>query len=204
MTFPAKVVWQDGEARQNPVTLTLEPTQPNMNAASLVFNANQPLTVAKDKAEAAVTLDVRANAQPGEYAVALRGETTVGAGKKVVAAYAPTFPVTVLPTALVKVTVTPPAALKPGAKAEFTVRVERLNDFAGAVKVSVTLPKGEKAVAIADAVIAAGEDAAKLTVTAAADAKPGVLRDLPVTATGTVHGKFAVATEAKVSVTVAK
>ena len=214
LTVPLKVLWQSPDARENPVNVLAEPTQPNPNAAGVTVNNNQPFGIAKDKTDAALTLDVKANAVPGLSTISLRGETTINylrdpaqKDKKVVttvAAFAAPFTVTVLPLALVKVTVVPPAgALKPGTTGEVTVRVERLNDFAGELKVSVALSKEAKGVTVADGVIPAAAAEVKLLVTVAKDAKPGPLANLPVTVTGTVHDKFPISTEAKLTLVVA-
>ncbi len=214
LTLPLKVLWQGEGPRENPVTIVAEATQAVANNNSgVTLNNGQPLTVAKDKAEAAVTLDVKPTTPPGLYTVSLRGETAVNflrdptqKDKKTVAAvaaYAPPLSVTVLPVALVKVTVTAPAGgIKAGATGEVTVRVERLNDFAGELKVNVALPKDTKGVTVADGVIAAKADEVKLLVTVANDYKPGGLPNLPVTVTGTVHDKFPLVAESKVTLTV--
>ena len=213
LTLPLKVLWQGEGPRENPVAILAEATQPSGGNVGVTLNAGQPLTVAKDKAEAVVTLDVKPNTPPGLYTVTLRGETAVNflrdptqKDKKTVAAvaaYAAPLSVTVLPVALVKVTVTPPAGgVKAGAAGEVTVRVERLNDFAGELKVSVALPKDTKGVTVADGVIAAKADEVKLAVTVAKDFKPGGLPNLPVTVTGTVHEKFPLVAESKLTLVV--
>ena len=218
LTLPVKVTWQEKDARANPVNVFLEATQPNMQQAPLGTqgggNNNPFLTIVKDKNDAQATIDVRSQAAPGTYAVVLRGETQIQyvrdpamKDKKApvtATAFAQPIEITVLPTTLAKVTVQPPAALKPGGTADLVVKVERQNDYAGEFKVTVTLPKDTKGVTAKDVTIPAGVDEVKVPVAVAKDAKPGGVPNVAVSVTATVHGKFPVTTETKVNLTVAK
>lgn len=219
LTLPVKVTWQEKEARANPVNLFLEASQPNLQQAPLGTqggggNNNPSATIAKDKTEIPMIIDVRSGAAPGTYAVVLRGETQVQyvrdpamKDKKApvtTIAFAPPVEVTVLPTTLAKVTVQAPTALKPGGTGELVVKVDRQHDYAGEFKVTVVLPKDVKGVTAKDVTIPAGKDEVKVLLEAAKDAKPGGVPNVVVGVTATVHGKFPITTEAKVNLTVAK
>lgn len=216
LSVPVKIVWQDAEARANPVNIVTEATQPNVQTLPVTANANQPTVIAKEKPDGVVTLDVKSPAAPGTFAVQLRADTLIQyvrdpmqKDKKTpvtVFAYAEPLAVTVLPVSLAKVTLAPPpnAAIKVGAAAELTVRVERQADYAGEFKVTVTLPKDFKGLTAKDVTIPAGADEAKIPLQAAADAKPGPVNGIVVTAVGTVHGQFAISQEAKVNLNIAK
>lgn len=216
LTLPVKVTWQDKEARANPVNVAAVATQQNVQTAPLSVNNNQPVAIPKDKADGTVAVDVKSNAAPGTYSLVLRGETPVAylrdpeqKDKKTnanVAAYADPIEVTVLPTALAKVAVQPPVnnQLKVGGKADLMVTVERLHDYAGEFKVTVTLPKDAKGVTVTGATIPAGKDGVVIPLTAAADARPGALQNVVVEVTATVHQKFPVTTDAKLNLSIVK
>lgn len=220
LTIPVKVAWQEKEARANPVTLFVEATQQNMQQAPLTVlggggNPPQPAaTIAKEKTDGPLTIDVRSNAAPGTYAVVVRGESQCQyvrnpeeKDKKTpvtALAFAPPIEVTVLPTSLGKLTATPTGSLKVGATGELVLKVERQNDYAGEFKITVTLPKDVKGVAMKDVTLAAGQDEVKIPIEVAKDAKLGNLQNVTVTATGTVHGKFAITQEAKFNLNVVK
>jgi hypothetical protein len=217
LTLPVKVTWNEKEARPNPVTVGIEPaTQRNQdNPFQGNNNPNQPVaTLAKDKADGTVTLDVKSNAPPGTYAVVLRGDTQISfvrdPGKKdqkanvTVQAFAPPVEVTVLPTSLAKLSAQPPANLKPGTSAELTVKVERLLDYTGPFEVTVELPKGAKGVTAKTVTLPAGADEVKVPVEADEDAKPGPLNNVVVRAVAILHGKYPVAHETKVNLAVVK
>lgn len=214
VTIPVKVAWQDAEARANPLNIVMEATQPNNNAAPVTVNNNQPVPLPKDKNDGSVTLDVKPNAPPGAYSVQLRGDTLIQylrdpamKDKKTpvtVLGYASPITVTVLPTALVKLTATAPPALKPGDTGELVLKLERLNDFAGELKVKVTFPKEATGLSAKEVTVPAGATEVKVPVTAAADAKPGTVQNAIVTAVGKVHEKFDIPHDAKFNVTVNK
>lgn len=215
LTLPVKATWQGAEARAQPLNVTIEATQPNMQNAPLGSqqgNNNQPVMVmAKEKNDGVVTVDVRNQALPGTYQLVLAGNTQVAfvrdPAKKdqkanaIVTAYAAPLEVTVLPVALGKFTVTPPAGnqLKAGTTAEFVVKVERAADFTGEYKVQLVLPKDTKGLTLQEVTIPAGKDEVKIAVEVAKDVKAGGLNGVSVTAVGTVHGKFPISHEVKVN-----
>ncbi|OWK43461.1 hypothetical protein [Fimbriiglobus ruber] len=217
LTVPVKIVWQEKEARANPLNISAEATQQNMQNAPVSVNNGQPMPpLAKDKNESPVTIDVKTTAPPGSYAVALRGETQIQVArdpaqkdKKTpanVEAYALPIAITVLPLTLAKVTVTPPAnnQLKLGTTAELTVKVDRQFDYAGEFAVTVTLPKEAAGVTVKPATIPAGKDEVKIPIEVAKDAKVGGLSNVIVHAVATVHGKFPITQETKFNLNVAK
>jgi hypothetical protein len=214
LTVPLKVTWHAKDARPAPLAVQMEPTQPNPQQAPLTVNNNQPVQIAPDKSDGAVTIDVRPNAAPGTYAVALRGETQVPFARDpeqkqranvVAAAYAPPFEVTVLPVSLAKLSAQAAGPLKPGSTGELVVRVDRQFDYAGEFQVTVTLPKDAQGVAVKEEVtLPAGKDEVKVPVEVAKDARPGTLNNVVVKAVATVHGKFPVAHETKLNLTIAK
>ncbi len=220
LTVPVKVAWHEKDARPNPVTLFVEPMQQNMNQAPLSVpggggNPPQPAaTIAKDKADGPLTIDVRSNAAPGTYAVVIRGETQCQYARDpeqkdkkapvTALAFAQPIEVTVLPTTVGKLTATVPGSLKLGATGELVLKVERQNDYAGEFKVTVALPKDVKGLSVKDLTIPAGKDEVKVPIEVAKDAKPGNVQNVTVTATGTVHGKFAISQEAKFNLNVVK
>jgi len=212
LTLPVKVTWVSPD-KQN-VTFAADPVGPGQQ--------NQPFTVVaaplptKEKAEGVMTIDVKANAIPGKYAVTLRGESPVPfvrdgmkggkAGPVPAVAFADPVEFTVLPTSLVKVAPgqLPNNTLKIGTKAEMILKLDRQFDYAGELKVKFTAPMGLTGITAADVTVPAGKgDEAKLTLTAAADAKAGAVSNAVVTVTGTFAGK-AVTTETKVTFNVAK
>ncbi|HEX4610395.1 MAG TPA: hypothetical protein VH092_19550, partial [Urbifossiella sp.] len=117
LTLPVKVTWAS-EDKQN-VTVAADPVSPTPQTAPFTVAAGTQPT--KEKAEGVVTVDVKAGAFPGKYAVTLRGEAQVpfvregggggkgkgkGKGGPNVPAVAFADPVefTILPTSLAKVT----------------------------------------------------------------------------------------------------
>lgn len=210
LTLPVKVTWA-GADKQN-VTLAADPVFPNQQQAPFTVAAGTQPT--KDKAEGVVTVDVKANAFPGKYAVTLRGESPVpymreGAKDKKatpVVAFADPVEFTVLPTTLVKVAPgqIPNNALKLGTKAEMLLKLDRQYDYAGPLKVKFAAPMGLTGVTADEVTVPAGKgDEAKLVIRAAADAKAGAVSNAVITVTGTYAGKEIV-TETKVNFNVAK
>lgn len=213
IVVPVKVTWQGGEARANPVNVRFEPAQPNANQAAIGVqggDGNNPnMTIPKEKNDGTLTVDVRQNAVPGVYSIHLRADTQIQflrdpsqKDKKspaVVQAFAEPITVTVLPNALGKFTVTPPAnnQLKAGTTAELVLKVERQADYAGEFAVKVTLPPEVKGLTVKDVTVPANATEVKIPVEVAKDAKDATVQ-ATVTATATVHGKFPITHEVKV------
>jgi len=211
LTVPVKVTWHAKDARPAPLTIQVEPTQANVQQSPLSVNNAQ---VAPGKADGSVTIDVRSNAVPGTYAVALRAETQVPfvrdpeeKDKKAnvtTTAYAQPIEVTVLPASLAKLSAQPSGSFKPGATGVLVVKVDRQFDYAGEFKVTVALPKDAKGLTAKDVTIPAGKDEVKVPVEVAKSAKAGAVNNVVVKAVATVHEKFPVMHETKVNLTIAK
>ncbi len=215
ITLPLVLTWQGAEPRPNPVTVTLEATQVNLQTAAIGTTGNTPaVALPKEKNDGPALLEVRPTALPGTYAVVLKGDTQIQIARDPakkdaktpanVQAYAQPLEIIVLPLTLGKFTATLPAngVIVAGKTAELTVKVERAADFTGEYQVSVALPKELKGVEIKDAVIPAGADEVKMSIAVAADAKVGGVTNFVVTAVGTVYGKFPIRHEAKANLTI--
>ena len=134
-TMPVKVNWL--AADKQPVTITAEPVAQNQQSNPVTVQI--PTQPTKEKPEAVVNFDVKSNALPGTYTIALKGVAQVpfarpGPDGKM--AKGPNVPaevlgepilVTVIPSSLA--TVTPGAiannTLKLGSSGEMVVKVER-------------------------------------------------------------------------------
>jgi hypothetical protein len=182
--------------------------------ALIAINNNQPITIAADKTDGKMAVDVRANTPPGEYTLVLRSSAPVplkdAQGK-------PKNPVPngVLPSAPVKVMVLPKAlasvslvtqnpTVKAGMESEIVVKITRMYEFAGEFKVQVVVPAGAKGVTATEAVIPAGKDEAKFMLKAAPDTAPGAKNDFVVKATASYDGKTPTTQEVKFNVNVVK
>ncbi|MCZ2342437.1 MAG: hypothetical protein LC104_11660 [Bacteroidales bacterium] len=214
LTIPLQAKWLAKEARANPITVIAEPFTANMNQAPITI-AN--VTVAKDKNDAPLVIDIKGNATPSTFAVVLRGEAQVNMArdpedeKKKTNLFIPAFTpepvlITVLPTTLAKVTAQAPAAntLKPGTTAAITVKVDRQADYTGPFQITGELPKGVVGLTIKPVTLPAGQNEIQLPVIAGNDAKPGNINNVVITAVGTVHDKYPIPQEAKVNLTVTK
>lgn len=214
LTIPLQAKWSAKDARANPITVIAEPFTQNMPQAPITI---PNVTVAKDKAEAPLVIDIKGNAAPGTFAVVLRGDTQVNMArdpedeKKKTNLFIPAFTpepvlVTILPTTLAKLTAQAPAAntLKPGTTAELTVKVERQAGYTGPFQITVELPKGIAGLTIKPVTLPAGQNEVKVPIVAGTDAKPGAVNNVAITAVGTVHDKFPISQETKVNLTVVK
>ena len=215
LTLPVKILWQGEGARPGPVNLRMERIQANNQTAAVATpqgDDNTPaVVIAKEKNDGAILIDVRPNAVPGVYSINIRGDTTVSFARDpgmkdkksnvVVQAFADPLEVTVLPIALGKFTAVPPAnnQLKAGSTAELTIKVERLFDYVGEFAVKVVVPPEVKGLMVKDAKIAAGSDEVKIPIEIAKEAKDAGNIELNISATATVHGKFAIGHKLKVS-----
>ncbi len=113
----------------------------------------------------------------------------------------PTTPITltVLP-APIKLTASLPSTIQRGKTVEATVKVERLNGFAGAVDVSIPLPPGVSGIS-GRVTIPADQTEAKIKLSAAADATEGDVKHLVLRGTVDFGGPRAVDTPWKLKVT---
>jgi hypothetical protein len=181
---------------------------------NLTVNNNQPVTINPDKTEAVLPVQVAAGAEPGTYTIVLRATAQVPFNKNPmdknrppVNVVQPSTPVnlTVLPKTVANVALTVPNPnIKAGTQAEVVVKVARLHDYKGELKVQLVVPANLKGISAADAVIAAGKDEVKLVVQVPADAAPGPRNDLVVRATAILNGNVPAVQEAKFNVNVVK
>ena len=141
LTVPYNVVRILPEAKQ-PIILQQIINPQGVQASPVTISNGQPLPpVAPDKKEGTFVVDVKANAVPGTYTVALKTSMPVPfvkdpATKKSqnVTYVQATTPITikVLPPSLGKLTVTgPTGSLKPGSNSDVTIKVVRDYDYAG-------------------------------------------------------------------------
>jgi hypothetical protein len=179
----------------------------------VTLNNNQPITIAANQTDGTLPVVIPANAQPGVYTIVLRTQTQYPYNKDATAKQKPNT-IVVLPSAPVTLTILPKsvatlslstqtATVKIGKEAEVMVRVARQFGYEGEFKVQVVLPPNAKGVTIADTVIPAGKDEAKLVVKSAADVKPINLGNLTVRATAVYQG-HATTHEVKFNVNVVK
>ncbi|HEY2785556.1 MAG TPA: PPC domain-containing protein [Fimbriiglobus sp.] len=217
ITVPVKVHWLWWTARPNPATLFVEPTVPQTNQQSSPFTGqtiNLQVPVPKEKGEAAVTIDLRPNCPPGQYAATFRGDTSIPFQRNpdvpqknpiTISTFSAPFEFTVIPSALARLTVrAPKPQLKPGESTEITVRADRLLDYAGEFQIAVTFPKEGDMLIAAPARIAAGQTETKVKITAYSTAKPVKVPNVLVTVTGVYDGKYPVAQNGKVNLTIQK
>jgi hypothetical protein len=180
----------------------------------LTLNDNKPLTIAPDKADGTLPVVVGTAVPPGTYNLVLRTSAAIPFSKDPAAKQKP--PVTVVqPSAAVALTVLPKAvatlalsnaapSAKAGAQAEVVLRVTRLFDYGGELKVKVEIPSSVKGVSADEVTVPAGKNEAKLVLRVAPDAAPGSRAGLVVRATGILHGDVPVVQEAKLSFNVVK
>jgi hypothetical protein len=177
----------------------------------VTLNNNQPITIAANAVEGTLPINVPANVQPGSYTIVLRTQTQMPYNKDPMAkqkpntiVVLPSLPVTltILPKSLATLALsTPNVTVKLGKDAEVMVRVTRQYGYDGEFKVQVVLPPTAKGVQIADAVIPAGKDEAKLIVKAGT--MPVNLSNLIVRATA-MYQSHATTHEVKLNVNVVK
>jgi hypothetical protein len=195
------------------VTLVPEPMMANAQQAPLTMAVAAQPTMAKP--DVTVMIDVKSTAPPGVYSVVFRGDSQVGftrdpkAAKPAKAnvptsAFTDPVEITVIPTSVAKLTPgqIPNNAVKAGATAELTIKIERQFDYAGEYKVKFTPPMGVAGITADEVTVPAGKDEAKLVFKAAADAKPGAVAGV-VTVTAIYDKKYTISHETKVNFTVA-
>lgn len=214
LSIPIKVHWQISEARANAITVQPEPYTVNMNQAPVAV-AN--VTIAKDKNEAPIVVEIKPNTPPGTYVIALRGETQHNLARDpeepmkksnlTLPAYVPeAIVVTVIPSSLAKVTAQPPPgnALKPGTTAELLVKVQREAGYPGPYQITLEFPQGTTGLSAPPVTIPAGQSEAKIPITATPEAKVGPVNGVVVAAVGTLYDKVSIRQETKVNLNVAK
>lgn len=209
INFTVARLWPDFKGVIAVQTLTSQNNQPLI--PGIVVNNNQPVNVAADKTEGTAPLTIGNNVAPGVYTLVLRGSSPyqmekVPKGPKVnTGLQQPSSPitVTVVPASLGTLQASAGNA-KAGATGEVTIKVARLNNYAGEYKVKLIVPPGTKGVTAPEAVIPAGKDEVKVTVTVAADVKPGAVQNLVAQATAMFDAKTPIVSEAKFNLNVVK
>jgi hypothetical protein len=181
---------------------------------NVLVNNNQPITFAPNAGNATAVVDAQAAALPGTYNLVLRATAPIPYNRDPKAKEKPATNV-VLPSVPVTLTILPKqiatlalanASLtgKVGAAVELQVKITRMYDYAGELKVEAVMPPAAKGITADAVTIPAGKDEAKLTVKIAADVAPGNRADLVLKATGVVNGNVPVVQEVKFNVNVVK
>jgi hypothetical protein len=186
----------------------------DLPAPLIGVNNNQPFTLAPDKADGTLTVEVKANTPPGTYNLVLRSQAQVpfnkdpkAAQKQPINVVLPSTPltITVLPKAVASVAASSPSpAIKAGAQAEVLVKVSRQFDYAGDFKVQLVVPSGATGLSADEVVIPAGQNEVKLIVKVAPDAAPGPRADLIVRTTAVLKGNVPITQETKLTLNVVK
>lgn len=185
----------------------------DLPAPLIGVNNNQPLTIAQDKHDGTLAIEVKANTPPGAYNLVLRSQAQVPFNKDPTAQQKPPINVS-LPVQPIAITVLPKSvasinasvanpAVKQGTQAEINVKVTRQFDYVGELKVQLVLPANVAGLSSTDLVIPAGQNEGKLLVKIAADAAPGPRADLIIRATG-VLSNVPISSEAKITLNVTK
>jgi hypothetical protein len=193
---------------KTPLTVQTNPTE---LPPGLSINNNQPITLAANATEGTLPINVPPNLQPGTYNIVLRTQTQMPFNKDPMAKQKPNTLIvlpsapallTILPKALASLSLsTTNATVKTGKEAEVLVRVSRQYGYDGEFKIQVVLPPGAKGATIADTVIPAGKNEAKLVIKAGG--MPVNLPNLIVRATA-VYQDRATTHEVKLNVNVVK
>lgn len=211
LTLPVKVNWIFPD--KQPVQLTPEPIATNPQNSPIT--AQIPTQPTKEKPEGVVTIDVKANAPPGTYTLCLKGIAQVPFSKDPTGkqkggpvpadVISDPIQVTVIPSSLAKVTVSPLPSnnVKPGSTIEVPVKVERLYDFTGEFKVKFIPAAQGTGITANEVTIAAGTNEVKLPLVTAKDAKPGTVAGT-IVVTALYDKKHTIKHENKVSFTVVK
>ncbi|MCS6852813.1 MAG: hypothetical protein NZ700_16770 [Gemmataceae bacterium] len=189
------------------------PRQNNQPLPGININGNQPLTIAPDKSDGTVNLEVPANFAPGTYTIALRASAQVTFSKDpmakqkpnvTVAQASPPVTVRVIPRELAKLSAANPAPAKLGGETELIVKVARLYNYAGEFKVQVILPPDLKGVSAEEATLAPGQEEARIKIKVAPDAATGTRNGLVVRASTLYQGTNAIEHEVKFNLTINK
>lgn len=176
--------WPDFTTKLDGVTAVTLPPNVDNQAVAIPDNGN----------EAALHLFFKREVVPGTYSFTLRGtgqvpfSKTAEGKKENVAVADPSLPITVTvvprPVELTADPKTP--TIKVGTESAIKVTVNRLNDFAGAVKLELTLPPGIAGIAADPVEVAGDQKEATLTVKVAADVPPGDKANVTVRGTAMV------------------
>src|SRR5262249_40885114 len=158
----------------------------------------QPNTIAPDKDDAKLELEVRPGTPAGTYTLMVRGEAQPTANRpnnnirpRVHSSYVQAsepITLTVLPPQVAKLDVKPTANNpKAGQETEVLIKVTRLGDFKGKMTLQLVAPAKVKGISAEEVTLPAGKDEAKLMLKAAPDVPPVRLNDLILKATATLR-----------------
>jgi hypothetical protein len=203
-------LWADFKA-----PLQITPIDPSVQfPPNVIFNNNQPLTMAPGKDEAKAVLDIQANAPPGTYNLVLRGTAQTAYSKDPMAKQKPNVNIvhparpivlTILPRQVASISVSNASpTIKLGNQAEIVVKVGRQHDYTGEFKVQLVVPASVKGLHCEGVTIPPGRDEVKLIVRVPAGAEPGNRANLVVRASAMLNGNVTLAHDAKISVNVIK
>lgn len=212
LTIPYKAVRQADS--KTPISVYLLSMGAPQGLGPLVTAGNNqtPLTtIAADKNEGNIVLDIRPAAVPGSYSVVFKATTPIQyanpANKKnqTLTIVAATNPLTfiVLPTAVAKLTANPRLQVVAGMNGELAIKVERQFDYTGEFKIKLVLPPNTKGLTANEVTLPAGKDEIMLPIQVAADAAAGTF-PLSIIATAMVEGKVPITHEVKSQIVVDK
>jgi hypothetical protein len=181
---------------------------------SVLFNNNQPLTMAPGKDDARAVLDVQANAPLGTYNLVLRGTAQVAYNKDPAAKQKtninlvhPARPIalTIFPHQVAAISVSNPnPTIKIGGQAEIVVKAARQHDYAGEFRVEIVPPPKVKGLVSDGGAIPPGKNETKLTLRVPSGTEPGVRSNVVVRATAVLNGSLNVTHDLKINVNVVK
>src|SRR5262249_6962884 len=131
---------------------------------NFLINNNQPVTLNPGTDTGTLPVVINTNVPPGTYNVVLRGtapqvpyaKDPMAKQKQPTNIIYPSTPlsITVLPKAVATVTaMVPNPNFKVGTPSEVVVKVQRINDYAGELKVQLVLPQGTAGIAADEVVI---------------------------------------------------
>jgi hypothetical protein len=174
-------------------------------------NRNNPqMTINPGQDDAKVVVDLKPTVAPGTYSVVIRGEALAQPNKGnrnvptgLVQASEP-ITLTVVPRQLAKITVTPETpAVAAGKDTEVVVKVTRMNDYQGKLRLELVAPRGA-GISAEEVVVPAGKSEAKLVLKVSGKAPRGEKPELLMRATATGRDGTPITQEVKFNVRVAK
>jgi hypothetical protein len=192
-----------------PVQLTVLnlPTQGPRNRGN---RNNTQMTINPGKDDANVVLDLRPNVAPGTYTVVIRGEAQAqpNRGRRNVptSLVQASEPITLIvqPRQLAKVAVTPESpTVAAGKEIELQVKVTRINDFQGKLRLQLEVPSG-MGISADEVVIPADKNEVKLVLKVSGKAPRGEKPELLMRVTGNGRDGTPVSQEVKFNVKIAK
>ncbi len=180
--------------------------QPDFNFANV--------TIAPDKGDAKIAIDVKSGLPPGIYTLALRGAAQLPFAKDPMAKQKPNvnvvlpstpFTLTVAPKQLADIRLpNPTLTAHAGTSNELAIQIARQFGYSGDFKLELVPPANAKGIGADAATIAPTQNQGKLLVKLAPDLPPGNYANVIVRATGMFNGKVPVTQETKLTIVVNK